>query len=59
MSPKIRQVALGQVKPYVVERQRLQVANDVFNSMSMFGLVACHPALDQQCGDVLLYHRAL
>jgi hypothetical protein len=59
MSPKTRQLALGQIKHYIVERQRLQVANDVFNSMGMFGLVACHPALDQQCGDVLLHHRAL
>jgi hypothetical protein len=54
MSLKARQVALGQVKSYVVGHQQLGVANDIFNGVGMPGLVAYHPALGQQCGTVLL-----
>jgi hypothetical protein len=58
MSPKARQVALGQVKPYAVGRQWPGVAYDVFNGVGTFGLVACSIALGQQHGAVLLCHCA-
>jgi hypothetical protein len=53
MSPKARQVALGQVGPYAIGHQRLGVANDFFNDMDTPGLVACHATLGQQCDTVL------
>jgi hypothetical protein len=59
MSPKARQVALGQVKPYVVGHRRPGVANDLFNNVGMPGLVACLTTLGQQCGAVLLHCWAL
>jgi hypothetical protein len=59
MSPKARQVAPGQVKPYAVGRQCLGVAYDVFNGVSTSGLIACSTALDQQHDIVLLRRGAL
>jgi hypothetical protein len=56
MSPKVREVASGQVKPYVVGHQRLGVANEVFNGVNIPDLVACHPALGQWYGVVPLHH---
>jgi hypothetical protein len=47
MSPKTRQVASGQVKPYVVGHHRPGVVNDVFNGVGTSGLVACFTALGQ------------
>jgi hypothetical protein len=58
-SPKARQVALGQVKPYVIGRQWPAVAYDVFNGVCTSGLVACSTALGQQHGAVLLRRGAL
>jgi hypothetical protein len=52
-------MALGHIEPYVVGHQRLRVANDDFNDVGTPGLVACHAALGQQCGTVLLHHWAL
>jgi hypothetical protein len=57
--PKARQVALGQVKPYVVGCHRPGVANDVFTGVGTPGLVACRTALGQQCDAVLLCRWAL
>jgi hypothetical protein len=59
MRPKVRQVTLGQLKPYAVGHQCPEVANDVFNGMSTAGLVAYHVALDQHYGAVLSSHLAL
>jgi hypothetical protein len=56
MSHKARQVASGQVKPYVVGHYRPRVANNVFNDVGTLGLVANLTAHGQQCGDVLLRH---
>jgi hypothetical protein len=47
MSPKARQEASGQVKPYVVGPHRPEVANDVFNDVGTPGLVAYLIALGQ------------
>jgi hypothetical protein len=58
-SPKVRQVALGQVKPYAVGRRWPEVAYDVFNNVGMSGLVACSTALGQQHDAVLLRRSAL
>jgi hypothetical protein len=54
MSPKARQVVLGQVKSYAVGRQWPGVAYNVFNGVGTYGLVACSTALSQQHGTVLL-----
>jgi hypothetical protein len=54
-SAKARQVASGQIKPYVVGHHRPQVANDVFNDVGTPGLVACLTAHGQQGGAVLLH----
>jgi hypothetical protein len=59
MSPKTRQVASRQVKPYVVGHHWLGVVNDVFNDVGTLGLVACLTTHNQQCGAVLLHHWAL
>jgi hypothetical protein len=59
MSHKVRQLALGQVKPYEVGRQWLGVAYDVFNSMGTPGLVTCSTTLGQQHGTELLRRCAL
>jgi hypothetical protein len=58
-SPKARQVALGQIKPYMVWCQWPGVAYDVFNSVGMAGLVGCSTALGQQHDVVLLRRGAL
>jgi hypothetical protein len=55
MSPKARQVALEQVKPYAIGLHQVGVANNVFNGVGTPGLVAYLTALDQQCGAVLLH----
>jgi hypothetical protein len=47
MSPKARQVTLGQLNPYVVGHHRSGVANDVFNGVGTPGLVVCLTALGQ------------
>jgi multidrug transporter EmrE-like cation transporter len=49
----------GQVKPYMIGRQGLAVAYDVFNGVGTSGLVACSTALGQQHGIVLLRRGAL
>jgi hypothetical protein len=59
MSPKARQVTLGQLNPYVVGHHRSGVANDVFNGVETPGLVVCLTALGQQCGTVLLRRWSL
>jgi hypothetical protein len=47
MSPKARQVASGQVKPYAVGTHWPGVVNDIFNSVGTPGLVTCFTALGQ------------
>jgi hypothetical protein len=59
MSSKVRQVASGQKKPYVVGHHRPEVVNYVFNGMGMPGHVACFTPHGQQCGTMLLRHWAL
>jgi hypothetical protein len=59
VSPKARQVASGQIKPYVVGHHRPGVAYDAFNDVGTTGLVAFLTALGQQCDVVLLRHWAL
>jgi hypothetical protein len=58
-SPKARQVAWGQVKPYDVEHHRPEVTNNVFNGVGTSGLVTCLTAHGQKCGGVLLCRWAL
>jgi hypothetical protein len=58
-SPKGRQVASGQVKPYSVGHHWSEVANDVFNGVGTSGFVVCLTTLGQQCGAVLLRRWAL
>jgi hypothetical protein len=54
MTPKVRQVASGQVKHYDVRHHWPGVGNDVFNGVGTPGLVTCPTALVQQCAAVLL-----
>jgi hypothetical protein len=58
-SPKGRQVASGQVKPYTVGHHWPAVANDVFNGVGMSGLVPYVIAHGQQYVAMLLRHWAL
>jgi hypothetical protein len=59
MNPKARQVALEQVKPYMVGRQWPEVAYVVFNGVSTSGLIACSTTIGQQHDAVLLCHDVL
>jgi hypothetical protein len=54
MSPKARQVASGQIKPYVVGHHQAGVANNVFKGVGTPGLVVCLTTHRQQCGAMSL-----
>jgi hypothetical protein len=58
-SPKARQVASGQIKPYAVGHHQAGVANDVFKGVGTPGLVVCLTAHRQQCGAVPLHRWEL